>query len=279
VPQQTVIREVREVPVLYEADVVVAGGGSAGVTAAVGACRIGARTILLERNFCLGGMMTAGLMSVVGLGRLNCGLAQEIMRTLVDMGPGARQEVEGDVPPSRRHGGGLIDPEETKWLLDNMMMKEGVQVLLGSPVVGVAMDGHTIEAAITENKSGRLAIGGKIFVDATGDGDLAYHAGARYEVGRPEDGLCSASTLMFMVSNVDVGKVVAHFDQNPGDYGSVFDGRDTSRRSWGRVKDAFCAESVKPAMFAFSDALVSRILASERLSDWDVTLRTQRPMC
>lgn len=272
------VRDVRDVPIACRADVVVAGGGSAGVTAAIAAARMGARTVLLERNFCLGGMMTAGLMSSVGMSRLHGGIADEIMDALVRMGAAIRPGLPGDLPPSRRHGGGPIDPEQTKWLLDEMAAAAGVQVLLGSPVAAAVMDGTSIAMAIIESKSGRQAIRGTTFVDATGDGDLACRAGARYQVGRPEDGLCSASTLMFMVDNVDVGKVVAHFERNPGDYGSVFDGKATALSPWERLKEALSDSATVPAHFAFSASFVERIIASGQFTEWEQTVLTQRPM-
>lgn len=89
--------------------------------------------------------------------------------------------------------------------------------------VGAICEADLIKAVIGENKSGRQAIAGKVFVDATGDGDVAAFSGAPFQKGRQEDGAMMSPQLMFRMAGIDVDKLTRHVAEHPDDYGSSYD--------------------------------------------------------
>uniref|UniRef100_A0A7C5TJB0 CoB--CoM heterodisulfide reductase iron-sulfur subunit A n=1 Tax=Ignisphaera aggregans TaxID=334771 RepID=A0A7C5TJB0_9CREN len=180
-------------------DVVVVGGGTAGVAAAVAASRNGADTLLIERYGFLGGTMTAGLVNPfmtfhAGKEQIIHGIFQEIIDRLKRLG-GYDEETKA------------FDVEAMKIVLDQMVMEAGVKLLLHTCVIGVVMQGNVIRGVEIHNKSGKSVVFGKVIVDATGDGDVAVMAGAPYEKGRKEDGLTQPMTLNFRMGGVDTGRM------------------------------------------------------------------------
>jgi len=179
----------RETPVVADVDVVVAGGGPAGLGAAIAAARAGAGTLLIERYGFLGGMWTAGLVNPLFDYANKGGIAQELVDTL------ARRNA---FKMGKRH---TFDPEMMKHVLDEMVLGAGAEILFHSPVVASVVEDRTVRGVIVENKGGRRAVLAKVVIDCTGDGDAAARAGAEFEFGRPEDGLVQPVTTMFMLSN------------------------------------------------------------------------------
>jgi len=185
--------------ILSQHDVVVVGGGTAGVAAAVAASRNGADTLLIERYGFLGGTMTAGLVNPfmtfhAGKEQIIHGIFQEIIDRLKRLG-GYDEETKA------------FDVEAMKIVLDQMVMEAGVKLLLHTCVIGVVMQGNVIRGVEIHNKSGKSVVFGKVIVDATGDGDVAVMAGAPYEKGRKEDGLTQPMTLNFRMGGVDTGRM------------------------------------------------------------------------
>jgi len=175
-------------------DVVVVGGGPGGVCAAVGAAKEGAEVLLIERYGFLGGMATAGLVNpfmpyTIRGERLTSAVFNELLERLEEAGALAA-------------GGTVFDDEWMKIVLDRVVQEHGVDLLLHSTFADVEMDGRRITRVQTMGKSGRTRAAGTMFVDSTGDGDLATRAGAPVEIGRPRDGLCQPMTLCFRVGNV-----------------------------------------------------------------------------
>ena len=167
-----VIREPeRETPLRGSFDVVVAGGGPAGVCAAISAAKNGASVLLLENEGCLGGILTSGLMSNIIDAENKGGLLREILDELAAMGM-----VRGHYSS--------VDPEAMKYCIEKRVLHAGICVRLYTRVVAavVSPEGR-IRAVVTESASGREAWSGKIFVDATGNGDLSALAGCKYEFG------------------------------------------------------------------------------------------------
>lgn len=196
-PPQVYQEPARQVPVVEQADVVVCGAGPAGIAAAVAAARLGASTRLIESNGCLGGIWTAGLLSWILDASNKTGLMQEILRRLEERKALAR------------YGGSLgYDCEQMKVLLDEMCLAAGVKVRLHTRVAAAARDqGDRLSLAITESKSGREAWRGKVFVDATGDGDLAARAGCQFDYGREGTGETQPMSLIAILTGIQVEQV------------------------------------------------------------------------
>ena len=180
-----------------EADVVVAGGGPAGVCAAVSAARAGAKTILVERFGCLGGNLTLGHVSPV-LGKASKGTMADEIRTLLNANHRDAMKVMTRNGPEEH-----IDHEEAKGILARLCAQAGVTVLLCAPVVDALMDGTRVTGLVVDTPKGLRTIRAKVVVDATGDGRVAMSAGAETKIGRESDGGTQPSTLEFVVDGVD----------------------------------------------------------------------------
>ncbi len=181
----------RKIPVKHLVDVLVVGGGPAGVGAALAAARQGARVLLVEQSGAVGGVATTGLMSHWTGKTEHIGLYGEILRRAKD----------ADDPQ-------LINPEKLKLVLLDMLDEAGVHWQLYTFACDVIMEGQTLKGIITESKSGREAVLARVVVDATGDGDIAAKAGVPYTKGREGDGKMQPMTLMFKVAGVDTDRVV-----------------------------------------------------------------------
>ena len=194
---KTYLEHEKTLPIAGEYDVIVAGAGPAGVSAAIMAGRLGAKTLLLEYSNCPGGISTSGMMSH-WTGAVTSKLYTEILTRQAD-------KVEGD-----GHGKIVpqIDPELLKAVYFEMLEEAGVDLLLYTFVADVIMDGDRITGVITESKSGRRAFTAHTVVDGTGDGDVAAFAGAAYTKGRESDGKMQPCTLMFKVAGVDCDRAV-----------------------------------------------------------------------
>ena len=180
-----------------EADVVVAGGGPAGVCAAVSVARMGAKTILVERFGCLGGNLTLGHVSPI-LGKVSPGtMADEIRRLLNANHLDAPKVMTRNGPEEH------IDHEEAKGVLAKLCAEAGVTVLLCAPVLDAQMDGRRVTGLTVDTPNGLRTIRAKVVVDATGDGRVATAAGAEVKIGRDSDGATQPSTLEFVVDGVD----------------------------------------------------------------------------
>lgn len=197
-------------------EVVVAGGGPAGVGAAIAAARTGARTLLVEESGYVGGNATIGL-PLFGCHndryeQILWGIPWELMTRLMAMGAAAevRNFHMGD---PRGQGGSMWNvggifyfPETFKYVVLEMMREAGVELLLHTYVSDVVMEGKAVAGLVVENKSGRTVIPADRVVDCTGDADVAARAGAPYEKGRPEDGLMQPMSLVFIMINIDLEK-------------------------------------------------------------------------
>lgn len=191
-----IVLPAREVPVIAEADVVIAGAGSAGVAAAVAAAQQGASCVLVEKSNCAGGMLTNGLLPSIiymsdGRNLLSGGLCYELVkRVAVEMG------VKPDI---YWHN---INPEAVKLVLDEMLCENNVRFFYNTCFFDVLRNGSRIEGLAVSSPAGMGVVKGKIFVDATGDGNLSALAGVPCEIG-DESGEVMAPTLCSLWSGVD----------------------------------------------------------------------------
>lgn len=180
-------------------EVIVVGGGPAGCAAAISAAREGAKTLLIEATGCLGGMGTSGLIPswcpfsdrekvIYG------GIAEKVFNASKSGIPHVKKDDVDWVP---------IDPELLKRVYDDMVVEAGVTVLFNTFLSAVDTDGDgNVNAIIASNKSGLTAYRAKVYVDCTGDADLAAWAGAEYRKG-DESGDMQPATHCFILSNVD----------------------------------------------------------------------------
>lgn len=209
----TVHEPARATPVFGEFDVVVIGAGPAGLAAAVSAARHGASTLLVERYGFAGGMGTAGgVTNFAGLyGRrdgemtqLVHGVVDDLLERIDALG-GLNQPQDGMQGRIRVRS---YDVSAYKCAADALLLDAGVQILFHAWAVGVAMDGERIAALLVETKSGRLAIRAEVFIDCSGDADVAAFAGVPFELGDGNGSGLFPST-MFRIGHVDAEKALA----------------------------------------------------------------------
>ncbi len=213
--------EARQIPISHRAEVVVVGGGVAGVSAAIAAARTGADTMLVERYGALGGNLTIGLLEASmsfhdRKGKQTIGgIPDEIIQRLKDAG-GSPGHIEDDVG----YGGTVTpyDPEELKMVCLEMTQEAGVRLLLHTWVVRAIVDRSRLVGVLIENKSGRQGVWGQVFVDSSGDADVAALAGVPFLKGRDTDGLTQPMSILFKVGNVDVEAILSYVERNPGDF-------------------------------------------------------------
>ncbi len=193
------ISYVRKIPVRYDVDVFVAGGGPAGAAAAIMAARQGMKVYLAEAHTCCGGMGTAGLVPVFmqftdGVNFLAAGIGEEILKNL--------QKAGGTFPEDAR----TIKAEILKKVYEQMLIDAGVNFTYHTRLVDVITSKGVVREGICNGKSGLFAVRAKVFIDGTGDGDLAYLAGAKYEKG-DKNGLMMPGTLCSLWAGIDWEKV------------------------------------------------------------------------
>ncbi len=220
----------REIPVDDWADVIVCGGGPAGVAAAVAAARAGRKVRLFELRGCLGGVWTAGLLTYV-FDFDKCALDREIMRRLDAYG--ARTIDRPGAEGMKRYPHGLdkdwvYEPEYMKLVCEDMCLESGVRVTLHTAVVAAYRDagGKNVATIVTESKSGRQAWRAKTFVDCTGDGDLAARAGCGFDLGWTPDGFGQPATLNAMVVVKDGAAIGDYVSNDPAMWTDRAAGKD-----------------------------------------------------
>ena len=197
-----IIEKERKTVIKDSCDVFVAGGGIAGVTAALAAAREGAKVILADKQCILGGLATSGLITFFlaicdGEGRqVSFGMTEELLRLSVKRGP------QGIYPEAWLHGGTIEDKIalrfETQFNassyaidLEQMLLEKGVKILYDTRVCDVNVDGDKITAVVVENKSGRIAYSVKSVIDATGDADIHQVTGCDTKMHEIGNVLCA----------------------------------------------------------------------------------------
>lgn len=189
----------RFIPLQSDCDVLVCGAGPAGVAAALAAARAGARVALIELHGCLGGVWTAGALSWIIDHENKGGIMAELLSELEKRGARVTR------PDGRLSSG--YDIEAMKLLLEERCVQAGVRIRLHTRVVAARREGRRLTHVVTESKSGREAWSARLFVDATGDGDLAARAGCGFDLGHPGDGSMQPMTLMMLVAGIHASQV------------------------------------------------------------------------
>lgn len=201
----------REVPVLTDTEVLVAGGGLGGIAAALASARAGAKTVLIERNGYLGGVAAAGMCCSV----YNCifrgdgsegvgGIPVEITGRLAQTGPGDGW---------RRHKGHIIyDVERAKLLFSEILEEAGVRVLTGLACSDVILERDRLRGVIVTGRRGLEAIRAEAVVDSTGDADIAALSGA------PIKTRYGKTSYVFRLGGVDMDRFVDYFKRHPDQY-------------------------------------------------------------
>ena len=213
-------------PSLY--DVIVAGGGAAGVAAAVGAARAGARVALIERAAYLGGAATrSNVLTYCGFwtqadppAKIVGGVGDEVLREIAALG--------GDTAPVRTSSNvviALLDPEIVKFALDNVCERANIDVLLHATLTGATSTDGRIASIEISGHAGTATLNARAFVDASGDADLAARAGAGVRYGD-------------LGGEVQNGTMVIRF-------GGIAAGADTSRAAWAEAVRAAKARGVE----------------------------------
>ena len=172
--------DLSNLPVYAEAEVVVCGGGTAGAFAAIAAAREGRDTLLIEQFGALGGTATVGLTTPLMHshidGNPHCSYVYPLLQEkLLQM---------GGVNPE----GNRFDPLLLGVALEQLCVESGVKLLYHTFIPEVVMENNTVSAVVIANKAGLSLVKGKVFIDATGDGDVSVRAGASYNKGNPETG-------------------------------------------------------------------------------------------
>ena len=207
---RTIEEPARQIPIYGEYEVAVLGGGPAGIAAAVAAARAGRRTLLVERYGFLGGMGTAaGVTNFCGLHANVHGEMHRVVRGVASELLARIDRLDGLNKPHLILGKIFAQAYDTaayKIAADDLLAEHEVDILFHALGAGVAMQGETrINALFVETKAGRQAIRADIFIDCSGDGDLAAWAGAPYEVGDGH-GHTLYPSMMFRLNGIDPAK-------------------------------------------------------------------------
>jgi glycine/D-amino acid oxidase-like deaminating enzyme len=221
----------KQIPVVAEVEVLVAGGGPAGIAAALAAARQGASTMLLEKNGYIGGNLTVGLVgpcmtsySLDGEEMLIRGIFEELVLAMEREG-GARHPAT--VPAGSAYCGFIVfghdkvtpfEPEAVKRVALRLLMEAGVSLQFHTMVVDALVDEGAVTGVVMASKSGLEAVRAQVVVDCTADADVVALGGGRFELGRPEDGLMQPMTLFFRVAGVDDQVVESYVAAHPEDY-------------------------------------------------------------
>lgn len=217
-----------KIPVQGNYDVIVAGGGPAGVCAAIAAARKGAKVLLIEKNGCIGGIWTAGALSWVIDSYDKSGIIKEIIEELKDNGSGriARDKIF------------ISDVEQMKLLLEKKLINSNVDFILHTRLTSAVTDSGVLRYVITDSKSGKQAWEAKVFIDCSGDGDLGAMAKCRYEEGKSGTGETQPMSLVALLSGIKSG------DMKPFDNTLPYGEGKTPKQ---KLLDEFLRCGVKPS--------------------------------
>ncbi|MBO7688002.1 MAG: FAD-dependent oxidoreductase [Kiritimatiellae bacterium] len=205
----------RDLP-LADCDVIVAGGGPAGISAAVAAARAGAKVRLFEMHGALGGIWTSGFLGCL-IDFDKSETDREILRRLRELDALCERR---PVRKGVKETSFVYDPEIMKMVCEEMCAEAGVEFFLHTTVVAAHRDlsGRNIGTVVTESKSGRRAWRAKAYIDCTGDGDLAALCGCGFDVGGPGGTNDQPASLCAMVASPHPDRIAPYVVNHPSNY-------------------------------------------------------------
>ena len=204
-------------------DVIVVGGGPAGIMSAMASGKLGASTLLVEKNGFLGGAATAAVLGPISPfhykdEQVIDGLPQEFMDRMVKE-KGSTGHMKTIDPYGSGDSLGFYDREKYKYVAAEMLTEYGVDILYHSTLHSVQKTGNCVTGITAADKSGNLlSFSAHVVVDATGDGDVAVKAGENYVLGDANTGKMSPSSSMFEMANVDTDRIFQYILENPDDF-------------------------------------------------------------
>lgn len=236
-------------------DVVVIGGGPGGIPASIAAARNGAKVLLVEKYGFLGGMATTALVHPymkykAGEEVITRGLFEEFVNKLYEAGA---------ILENRQ----TFEAEAMKCLLDDFVLGSGIDILLHTQAIGVLKEGQIIKAVRVFHKAGIEDISADIFIDSSGDGDIAEWAGAEIEVGRSSDGGCQPMTTGFRMANVDTKSMPVRSKIN-----KLYDKAKVNGEINNERENVLFFSTVHPDVIHFN---TTRILGKSALNGWSLT--------
>jgi hypothetical protein len=203
----SVTEDARTLPISQQADVLILGGGVAGLAAALAAAETGSSVLLIEQGNCLGGTATAGMMTLFYTPyRCAHGIPKQIFDRLIAAGGAFPGEIIS------------FDHEVFKTVAFEMVAEGNIQLLLHTICADVIMDGNRVCGLVVENKGARSAVLGKILIDASGDADIAARAGAPLMKGRESDNKMRPMSLLFRLGGIDVQRLLEYVGNHPGEF-------------------------------------------------------------
>lgn len=236
-------------PLLSEADVIVCGGGTAGVFAAVAAAEQGASALLLEQSGCVGGAATQALVTPM----MSLRLPEDVTCSYLSQRMGNVRS---------------YDPVILGWELEKMCLAAGVQILYHTTLCDAVCENGTLREAVLACKKGLMRVRGKVFIDATGDGDLCCFAGAAYGQGAQDTGANQPMSLRYLMGGVNLDILRSFLQEQGQKHGPAHTAK--AGETYHQVYAAVMTEGDWALKRLFSDAIAAGDLTHEDMAYWQL---------